>query len=293
MYECFLEIAFEAELNTSEDPECLELAKTLCNENPITRNAVIAELRDMIFERGECSPPRTDDSFLLRFLRARHFAVPRAHRLLVRYCLFRKQYAHLYDGVDLWGLCKVKGAYEGSMSDHPSIGRLSVFRFGTWDPSEFGVEELVKAGTAIVEIGTRTPKMQILGGTAIVDLDGITLRHVATLTPTVAYQIVALMGVATPARLRSCHIINYSWIINTFFYLFKRFIPKDTWEHIYFHGYDLKSLHQHIPPELLPPRYGGTNRNYTTIGTWLQKIRKYRDEAFDEEMKALGYVVKE
>lgn len=35
-------------------------------------------------ERGECHPPRMDDAFLLRFLRARLFIPARAHRL-VRY----------------------------------------------------------------------------------------------------------------------------------------------------------------------------------------------------------------
>lgn len=50
MYECFLEIAFEAELkNTDEDPECLALAFEQCNENPVTRDASIRELRDMIY----------------------------------------------------------------------------------------------------------------------------------------------------------------------------------------------------------------------------------------------------
>lgn len=29
------------------------------------------------------------------------------------------------------------------------------------------------------------------------------------------------------------------------------------------------------------------------MGKWLQKIKKYRDEEFDKEMKDLGYVIKE
>lgn len=53
MYECFLEIGFEAELNTSENPELMELATELCNEHPATRDAAIAELREMIY--GELS----------------------------------------------------------------------------------------------------------------------------------------------------------------------------------------------------------------------------------------------
>jgi hypothetical protein len=65
-----------------------------------------------------------------------------------------------------------------------------------WDPGEFAVEELVRAGMLMTEIGLRQPKLQVIGGTVIVDLEGLTLRHVASLTPTVAYQIVNLMGVS-------------------------------------------------------------------------------------------------
>ncbi|XP_072938207.1 clavesin-2-like [Epargyreus clarus] len=293
MYECFLEIAYEAELNTEEDPELSKLAQEQCNEDLHTRASVIRELREMIYERDECRPHRTDDEFLLRFLRSRDFVVPRAHKLVVRYCNFREEYPELYKGVDLWSLTKVKNVFEGSMYDRPDVGRLSIFRFGVWDPSEFSVEDLVRTGVMMSEIGIRQPKIQVLGCTVIVDLEGLTLRQVATLTPTVAYQIVNIMGVSAPGRLRSCHIINYSWILNTFIYLFKRFIPQRSWDRIHFHGYDLKSLHKQIDPQCLPARYGGTCRNHVTIGDWLEKIKKYRDERFDKEMKALGYIVKE
>ncbi|XP_028178834.1 clavesin-2-like isoform X4 [Ostrinia furnacalis] len=293
MYERFLEIAFEAELNTKEDPELYELAYEHCHEDLNTREASIEELRSMIYERGECLPFRMDDSFLLRFLRATKFIVPKAHRLVVRYCAFRDQYPYLYKDVDMWELVKVKDAYEGSMLDRPDVGRLSIFRFGMWDPSEFPVEDLVRAGMLMMEIGLRQPKLQVIGGTVIVDLEGITLRHVATLTPTVAYQIVGLLGLAMPCRLKACHFVNYSWIINTFIYLFKRFIPRKSWDKIHFHGYNLKSLQEHIDPECLPVRYGGTCRNVSNFGIWLTKIKKYRDSTLDQELKKVGYMVKE
>lgn len=96
-----------------------------------------------------------------------------------------------------------------------------------------------------------------------------------------------------PARLKGVHFINYSWMLNTFFYLFKKFIPQEAWQFIHFHGSDLKSLHKHVDPECLPARYGGTCRGTSTFGVWLKKIKKYRDEQFDNEMKQLGYVIKE
>lgn len=52
MYEHFLEIAFEAELNTKEDPELLEIAPELCNEHTDTRDAAITDLRKMILGKN-------------------------------------------------------------------------------------------------------------------------------------------------------------------------------------------------------------------------------------------------
>lgn len=38
-------------------------------------------------EKGECSPHRMDDDFLIRFLRARSFNTKRAHRLVSYRCI--------------------------------------------------------------------------------------------------------------------------------------------------------------------------------------------------------------
>ncbi|XP_050668072.1 clavesin-1-like [Leptidea sinapis] len=293
MYDCFLEIAFEAELDTKEDPELLEISSRICNENLSTRATAITELRKMIFDRGECEPRRTDDEYLLRFLRCKDFIVPRAHRLLVRYCRFREDHPHLYQDVDLWSLMKVGNIYECCLHDKPGVGRLSIVRLGKYDTTEIAVEDLLRTALVVMEIGLRQPKNQVLGGTIIVDLEGLSLKQISTLTPSIAYQIVSILGGATPARLNSLHLINYTWLLNTFFYIFKKFIPQNAWDRIHFHGSDLKSLHKIVDLECLPARYGGTCNSVVSVSKWLQKIKKYRDGNFDREMKELGYLIKE
>lgn len=67
---------------------------------------------------------------------------------------------------------------------------------GSWDPSEYPAEDLVKAGMFMIEVGLRKPMHQIMGGTLIVDMSGLSIKHVTTLTPTIAYQITALSGVS-------------------------------------------------------------------------------------------------
>lgn len=58
----------------------------------VTQHRLIVEqvsfLLLILLERGECEPHRMDDAFLLRFLRARHFIVRMAHRLVRKLCMF-------------------------------------------------------------------------------------------------------------------------------------------------------------------------------------------------------------
>lgn len=116
-----LDNAVKSELYLGDPKQCLlDYAKEELGEDPETRSQVLQDLRDMIYgkyelhlktklfrkcwalrdvlvngfvvilmlidyfvlERGECVPHRTDDAFLLRFLRARNYTVKMAHRLV-------------------------------------------------------------------------------------------------------------------------------------------------------------------------------------------------------------------
>ncbi|CAH0718131.1 unnamed protein product, partial [Brenthis ino] len=288
----FQEIAFKAELDRHVDPECEYQARILCEEDPATRACLIEELRYMIYERGECHPPRMDDAFLLRFLRARRFIPARAHRLVVRYCKFREQNPHLWRNVYWFGLERLDDVYEGVLFDRPDVGRLIICRLGKWDPNIFPVEELVRGCLLLLEVGIMQPKLQVLGGTALLDCEGISLKHMRQLTPSVAMQIMDVMGLAFPVHQRGIHIINCSRFIEKLFSVFRRIAPADIWERVYFHGYDLSSLHRYIDPECLPTRYGG-HRQSVSLRDWLHKIKQYKNKQFDEDMRTLGYAVDE
>ncbi|XP_052742641.1 alpha-tocopherol transfer protein-like [Bicyclus anynana] len=271
------------------DPECEYQASILCEEDPSTRASAIEKLRNMIHERGECHPPRMDDAFLLRFLRVRRSIPARAHRLIVRYCNFREQNKHLWIDVSWYGLRKLGNVFEGVLFDRPDVGRLIICRIGQWDPDFIPAEDLVRGCLIFLEIGIMQPKLQVLGGTAMLDCEDITLKHMRQLTPSVVMQIINVTGF--PIHQRGMHIINCSRLFEKLFYVFKRFAPNDgLWEKVHFHGYDLNSLHRYIDPECLPTRYGGP-REPVSLREWLTKIRQYKNKKFDEDMRSLGYAV--
>ncbi|XP_034833210.1 alpha-tocopherol transfer protein-like isoform X2 [Maniola hyperantus] len=232
-----------------------------------------------------------DDAFLLRFLRARRFIPARAHRLMVRYCTFREQNPHLWRDVCWYGLSRLGNIFEGVLFDRPDVGRLIICRIALWDPDFVPVEDLVRGCLIFLEVGIMQPKLQVLGGTALLDCEGITLKHLRQLTPSVIMQIINVVGFAFPIHQRGMHIINCSRLFEKLFSVFKRFAPTDElWERVHFHGYDFTSLHRYIDPECLPKRYGG-HRQPVSLRDWLHKIKQYKNKQFDEDMKCLGYAV--
>ena len=78
-------------LQAGLSPETLEKAKVELKENPETLHQDIQEVRDMIITRPDIGFLRTDDAFILRFLRARKFNHFEAFRLLPQYFEYRQQ----------------------------------------------------------------------------------------------------------------------------------------------------------------------------------------------------------
>ena len=66
-----------------EFPHDIENIAREQGENPDTKVAIVQEFKDLIYERGECSPHRMDDDFLIKFLRARFWKVDNAYKLVM------------------------------------------------------------------------------------------------------------------------------------------------------------------------------------------------------------------
>ncbi|GBP21768.1 Clavesin-1 [Eumeta japonica] len=289
----FLDVVLQAEVSRYEDADFAEHALRYCDEQLDSRDEVIKSLRNMIFERGEFKPRRTDDAYLLRFLRARRFIPKRAHRMMARYEEFRRKNQYLYRDVDIFKLTCLKGVYEGIVPDSPVWGRICILRFANWNPAEVPTEDLLRLSILMCEIGVMQPRLQILGFTIIIDLEGFSVQHARHFNTDIIKQLIYFTGGACPITLRGIHIINSSWLFNTLFNMTKPFLPAAAWDILYFHGSGPNSLRRHIDRVNLPPRYGGACQYVVPSELWLTKIKKYKDDFLTEELRALGYIVKD
>ncbi|XP_043288210.1 clavesin-2-like isoform X2 [Venturia canescens] len=181
----------DLDLDEPSSLEVIEYARHELGETDEIKCQTLQELRDMIYERGECTPHRVDDAFLIRFLRARNFNVNRAHRLVVRYYDFKEEHPDIHQGVDP---LKMRHIGDDDVMTVPGYRtrcgrRMMIYRIGNWDPKKYGIEELFKATVIILELGILEPVAQILGGVVIFDLEGITMAHAWTITPQISLVI--------------------------------------------------------------------------------------------------------
>ncbi|XP_034175121.1 alpha-tocopherol transfer protein isoform X1 [Osmia lignaria lignaria] len=272
--------------------EVMDYARRELGETEEVRCRTLQELRDMIYERGECMPHRMDDDFLIRFLRTRGFNVPRAHRLIVNYCNFKEEHPEIHQDVSP---VEMKHIGEDDVMTVPAYRtqcgrRMMIYRLGNWDPRKYSVEEIFKATVIVLELGVLEPRAQILGGVAIFDLEGITMAHAWTITPQVANMVTALMVSAFPMKTYAIHILHQSWVFDVMFSVFKPLLDVRMQNKIFFHGSNMDSLHQHISPSHLPKKYGGT-REELAYYKWIDSLSKVPQIV--KEMKLLGYIVPE
>jgi len=278
------------ELDLGEPPDDIkEFARQHIGESPDTRSSLVQEFKDMIYERGEVVPHRTDEAFLLRFLRARRFQVEKAHKLMVNYYNFKENNPEIHKSLNPLNMRHIGDDNVLSVLPYreQTGRRIMIYKIGNWNPNSYSVEELFKATVVILELGVMEQRAQILGGICIFDLGGITLQHAWQITPTIARMAVELLVTSFPIRTHAIHIINESWIFDIIFTIFKPFLDDRMKEKIHFHGQDLESLHSHIDPKFLPKAYGGFRPEYSYTD-WVDNLVHNKDIV--AEMTQVGFV---
>ncbi|KAL1500923.1 hypothetical protein ABEB36_006342 [Hypothenemus hampei] len=269
------------------DDEIVKWAQRHINEDPDMKFQLIQELRDMIFERGECDPENTEDAFLLKFLRARRFIVRMAHRLLVNYHVFKETNPLYFTRPDFKKILDIGHSDIFSVPPYTDQDgrRILFFRLDQWNTAEFTPDDLFQAVIFLVQAAILEPRHQIQGGVCIIDVANLSTQHAWHLTPTVARNILAVGYNSLPHRVEAVHVINGSRIFDYAFAILKPLLTDYVKQKIVIHQ-NLASLHEWIKPKFLPKRYGGVHKDYRYV-EWLSVVQN--NVQLIEEIEALGY----
>ncbi|CAN7998722.1 unnamed protein product [Ixodes hexagonus] len=280
-----------AERDSDKDilpPDLREKAEKSLNETPQRRTEALRELKKLLQGQEETLTTRTDALFLLRFLRARKFEVPKAFQMIERYYRVRLQNPEIYE--ELYPSSR-KHLFDlqshGFLPDTDPKGRkIFVLRMGNWKPSICSIDEMSALSILAWEHALEDPRTQVMGIVVIVDLGGGSLRHIKSVTPSHLFMIAHSVQECFPMRLKAFHVLNQPMFFMPLFHLIKPFLKEKFIRRTHVHGKNLASLHKFLSPEILPEEYGGLRGPFDN-GPFCAEL--YRDDALFRAYNAYGY----
>ncbi|XP_041824802.1 clavesin-1-like [Melanotaenia boesemani] len=270
-------------LHAGLSSETTEKARLELNENPDTLHQDIQHVRDMIVTRPDIGFLRTDDDFILRFLRARKFDQVETFRLLAQYFQFRQQNLDMFQSfkVDDPGIKRaLMDGFPGVLETPDQHGRKILILFASnWDQSRNSFIDILRAILLSLEVLIEKPELQINGFILIIDWSNFSFKQASKLTPNILKLAIEGLQDSFPARFGGIHFVNQPWYIHAMYTIIKPFLKDKTRKRIFLHGNNLNSLHQLIQPECLPSEFGGTLPPYD-MGIWARTLLgpDYNDE---------------
>ncbi|XP_061183887.1 alpha-tocopherol transfer protein-like [Saccostrea echinata] len=269
-------------------PELIQKAEKELNEKAEWRNRDIQALRDMVNKNKELQI-RTDDVFLLRFLRAKKFDYDRAYNLILTHFQMKKENPKLFENLRPSAVKHVlEAGVTGVLPHRDKEGRrVIIFRPGRWDPSRFPVDDVFRTNFMTISKIIQDEATQVNGIIMVMDLDGVGWAHARNISPFYAKRIMSLLQDAFPARFKGIHYLNEPAVFDYIFAIVKQFMKEKTVNRLHFHGKNVQELTDYIDPEYLPEEYGGKAPPYSNK-EWMEELLKC-DAEFDEEAK-YGFV---
>uniref|UniRef100_T1IUL4 CRAL-TRIO domain-containing protein n=1 Tax=Strigamia maritima TaxID=126957 RepID=T1IUL4_STRMM len=274
---------------TDSNGTFLNKAEQDLHEKPEWRDRDIQSLRDLILDERELNC-RTDDAFLLRFLRARKFDINRAFQLLKNYYKIRLQNPQIYLNYRPSALTNVFAHnLQTILPDRDHFGRkIFISNLGKWTPELCSLDDYERGNTMCLEMAIEEEETQINGFVCILDMKGFTIHQATHCRPADLKRAVSLIQKCFPGRMKAIHIVNENIFFNMLFFIAKPFMSNKMRKRIHFHGNDMTSMHRHICVDILPHEFGGGKPPMDNSEFVRQMLAK--DDEFYANMK-YGYSV--
>ncbi|XP_077483107.1 alpha-tocopherol transfer protein-like isoform X3 [Amblyomma americanum] len=268
---------------TASDEETLETQRS----DTKSEAEAILQLRQLLQEDKKLKP-RTDEEFLVRFLRVRKYDVEAARRTVQKYYRNRAACPTVYSDFVPSSIDPSSRRIMMVLPSKDAHGRLVIlFKAGVWVPSRKSYDLAQKAALVCLEHMAADPASQTAGVSILVDSDGFSLNSLLSCNLSLTRRFFEYLQDCMPMRLKGLHIIHESKAMDFLFAIMRPFIKRKLAERqIHFHGTDYKNLHEEIPPTMLPEEYGGEAAPLDIEGFWRQM--ELQDAQFFENNR-FGY----
>lgn len=248
-----------------------KVAETELRENPKIRKRALRELRDWLKTQPHISGCRTDNSFLLRFLRMKKFEVGDTIKVLDKYLKMRSQNQSWFANLDINepklnqlitdGYCFV-------LPQRDSKGRKVVYsRAAAMDASLYTATDVMRAHLLTFEALLEDEDVQVNGVTYVFDERDVNWSHISVWTPSEVSKAFSCCERALPLRHREIHFAHLPWTMSLVFQFAKSLLSQKLRERFRTHA-NFDKLAEHIPASILPAEAGGRVPMSEMIDQW-------------------------
>lgn len=212
-------------------PELAQKAREELNEVPERLEEDIATLRAWLAKCPHIKA-RTDDQFLLMFLRGAKHSLERAKQKLDLYYTIRSALPELIRNRDPYdakmaSLIRMGSAVPLPYTETPSSPRIMLIRPGVYDPAKYSIQEVFKFNTMMSDIMMKEDdNLGVAGQMGILDLANTTMAHFLQFNPTFVKKATMWSQEGSPLRLKGFHYINTPPGFETVYNLFKSFLNE-------------------------------------------------------------------
>ncbi|KAL6431718.1 hypothetical protein ACFW04_007330 [Cataglyphis niger] len=264
-----------------------EYAAKVLNETDENRESAIMEIKRWIQETDLNA--RTDDFFILRFLRTCKFNIENTKKRLQNFQKLRANQPEWYTNrdplhpklqelLDL-GICLPLRKLDDQ-------GRMVVIARIVHNPGKFTLSDVAKISYMTLDVAIRdSVEASLYGFVIIVDLGHVTLHHMTQARPRILMNLVHAWQGCYPVRIKSFNYINTSEIVNVLMMLTRYFLSAKLKQRL--HVYTCKTTRDcfmDMPGNILPVEYGGTDGTVQELTEyWKKVVEENRDWFIDDE----------
>jgi len=256
------------------------------NEKPKEVESHINTLRSWVEAQPHITS-RTDDAFLLRFLRVAKFSQLRAQQVLENFCTVRsieeKGAPEWFGNLDPTSE-KIQDILDLGLNvplpGKDKQGRTVILiQTGGYDPAKVEFADVMRVGFMTSDVLLLDPETQVNGVVVLLDFSDFGASHVYNYSRSTIQKAMKCWTDTYPTRSKGVNYYNTPAVWNTLQDVFTFFMKDKLKKRLHFHKDSLASLQQEVPRRMLPKEYGGDAGPWKDlVQAWKQKLIANREE---------------
>ncbi|TMW50310.1 hypothetical protein DOY81_004587 [Sarcophaga bullata] len=271
-------------------PFLQKVATEELNEDPERIEEHIQTLKTWIEQQPHLRA-RTDDQFLLAFLRNCKYNLEKVKTKIDNYYMLKTKCPDLFT-LQTLSEDEIKDLLRLGVSIilptplHETGPRILLIRNGVYDPKKYTFMNIMSIAQGLNEILMLEDDYAIVNGYAhISDLKNWTKEHFFQMTPSMMKKLTVYSEEAVPLRPKISYLINAPVIFESIFNMIKPMMQQKQIDRMIFYGENYEKMYKTIPQKYLPKEYGGDNGSIPDlIVEWEKKFLSYM-EYFKEDSK--------